>query len=131
MKIREAILKAADSIEQNPKLFNFGSCYAPNTDCGTPGCALGWIGLHAGMAINTRGDRIGKFVGSLDGVANLTIGDKDAFTFYFRMSKLESLWKSSASMCAKTLRFYADKYHPVDNIPSSVRAIFEVETIDA
>ena len=41
MNIRTAMYKAADSIEQNPHLFDFGSVELP--DCDTPGCALGWV----------------------------------------------------------------------------------------
>jgi len=126
MKIREAILKAADSIEQYPDLFNFSSCSVPNAECGTPGCALGWIGLHAGMAVYTKRDHTNRFMNSLDGVANLTTGDNDAFTFYSRMGKIGGpKWGHSAASCAATLRKYADKYH-TDHIPSSVREIFDV-----
>ena len=49
MNIRTAILKAADSIEQNPHLFSFKSLAIPNKDCGTPGCAIGWIAYHSGL----------------------------------------------------------------------------------
>jgi hypothetical protein len=45
--IREAILKAADHIEQNPERYDFSSCETP--DCGTPGCMIGWIGHFAGV----------------------------------------------------------------------------------
>jgi hypothetical protein len=112
MNIRQAILLAADSIEQNPKMFNYASCYRPDFDCGTPGCALGWIGLHAGIAVNADGGRQGKFVKTLDAVADLTTGDNHACTFYERMSAISSGWKCDAADCAAALRKYADKYHP-------------------
>lgn len=45
--IRQAILQAADHIEKNPCDFNFYSVDKP--ECGTPGCALGWIGVFMGI----------------------------------------------------------------------------------
>ena len=49
--IREAILKAADHIERNPREFNFSSTSIPSErGCGTPGCALGWIGYFGSVS---------------------------------------------------------------------------------
>ena len=45
--VYEAIMLAADHIERNPADFNFMSIGIP--DCGTPGCALGWIGSFGGL----------------------------------------------------------------------------------
>ena len=47
MNLRNAILQAADTIEQNPSLFEFTSVQRPDPECGTPACALGWIAAYA------------------------------------------------------------------------------------
>ena len=47
MNIRTAILKAADSIEQNPDIYNWSNVQVP--PCGTPGGMLGLIGAFRGM----------------------------------------------------------------------------------
>lgn len=122
MNIRTAILKAADSIEQNPHLFYFHSVDMPDAGCGTPGCALGWIGHHLSCAGIQPDDR---FDGSLSRVAHM-----ESTSFYARMNGLEVGlgWKYSAPACASALRQYADKYHPENRgIPESVRQIFELE----
>ena len=119
MRIREAILKAADSIEQNPTLFRFSSVDIPG-ECGSPGCALGWIAHHVGWVENGR-----RF---LDGIASV-MGEDSPEAFYTKMDDLEEggWWGTSAYICAASLRLYADKYHPeTDSIPASVRAIFDV-----
>ena len=113
MNIRQAILKAADSIEQYPKLFDYNSCKCPNYGCGTPGCALGWIGFHLGRAVKVNGARQGKFENGLDDIASFTTDDGDAVTFYNRMHGISRFsWQKNAAKCAKALRLYADKYHP-------------------
>jgi len=104
----DAIMKAADQIETNPETFSFSATRIPGKDCGTPGCALGWIGHFSG------GNRKLSFLSvppqlGLDGYD----GDGD---FYYRMKVLcrggdSSAWKFSASKCAETLRLYAEKYH--------------------
>ena len=115
MNIRQAILKAADSIEQHPKMFSFGSLSIPG--CGSPGCALGWTGHHLGM----RGYGL-KNICIAIGLPLLTkYKDRDdcwrAMTFYTRMTELigSGDWRNSAPECAKALRLYADKYHPAEH----------------
>ena len=128
MNIREAILKAADHIERNPEDFRFTQPAVPD-QCGTPGCALGWIGYFLGepegliwsythLDVSEHWLQLG----------HSTIG---AEIFYNRMSALENgllwnTWSVNAHRCAETLRKYADKYHPApaDVIPASVREIF-------
>ena len=122
MNIRTAILKAADSIEQNPGLFGFGYISIPD-GCGTPGCALGWIGHHLGHTTIISGvsEKMGCPLGTR---SDFPGGDTD-FGFYDRMEELNEDWKFSADNCAPALRLYADKYHPSAGIPDSVLAIFE------
>lgn len=111
MNIREAILKAADHIERNPKAFNFQSIYVPDTDCGTPGCALGWIGHYLGMRESGANSApLSEFsVPPALGLGTFTVGNRE---FYGRMDDLAEGWRYDASLCATGLRLYADKYHP-------------------
>jgi hypothetical protein len=133
MNIRQAILRAADHIESTPKEFNFQSVYIPDgPGCGTPGCALGWIGHFAGY------DEQRAVAESGDSATVLYIGRKvlgvkceghmlNRNEFYARMDTLAGGWQHGAVACARGLRLYADKYHPAESralIPASVRAIF-------
>lgn len=128
MNIREAILKAADHIERNPGTFRFSVGTKPH-DCGSPGCAIGWIGYFAGCKSRSYID-ISK---ELFNIHHSEV--------YLRLTSAESplatdwaygTWPRSAERCACALRFYADKYHPADGIaevtglPASVRAIFDM-----
>jgi len=123
-KIRQAILKAADSIEQNPGLFHFGSTRIPNPGCGSPGCALGWIGHHLGMSA-------GKGLYDKDNFLYKSLGIKEDCCFERLTKTVGSYnWKFCPTKCAKALRLYADKYHPeTDRIPESIRALFDQEAI--
>lgn len=121
MNIRTAILKAADSIEQNPHLFIFMVTGIPN-DCGTPGCALGWIGYHAGIT-GLAQIQVPPFLGFYED------WKKEVEVFYTRLDATND-WRHNAPECAKALRLYADKYHPEDNaIPESVMAIFNTKQV--
>lgn len=122
MNIRQAILKAADSIERFPSLFNFVSTDTPNAECGMPGCALGWIGFH--LSLGTAWF-LTKEIYQLMGLP--LDDDEGDDEFYARMRAIHGSceWKYDSDLCADTLRQYADKYHPeTDHIPASVRAIF-------
>ena len=117
MNIRQAILSAADSIEQYPQMFDFGSVDIPDHDCGTPGCALGWIGFHLGFGkhgyLRQVNDALGLQHSACFIQLTKTVGHQH--------------WKNSADECAKALRQYADIHHPEqDYIPASIRAIFDV-----
>jgi hypothetical protein len=125
MNVRTAMLKAADSIERNPLDFDFDSIRLPD-GCGTPSCALGWTAFHLGVALPSPC----KAAGDAMGIPNSAV-------FYERMNDLTGggdyckrhRWKDDATVCAATLRLYADKYHPAESpkhvgIPDSVRAIF-------
>jgi hypothetical protein len=109
MDIRQAILKAADYIEANPSEFDFNAFCIPHP-CGSPGCALGWIGYFSGLKPETFG-----FSRVAHEVMNLGIPGHGEFVFYQRMDAIcggRYRWKQSAELCAHTLRGYADKYHP-------------------
>ena len=121
MNIRTAILRAADSIEMNPDLFKWSTVHLPNVDCGTPGCALGWIAVH-------RGEEVQMQMGS-SWIPDTPVGIDDG-KFYCRMSEISNYeWKRSALVCAQTLRLYADKFHPESeskqSIPQSVLNLFK------
>jgi hypothetical protein len=99
MNIRDAILKAADHIERNPREFDYWSTNTPEAPGrGTPGCALGWVACF-----------MGESIGALDSSWNR------AMRFYSEMDSLAHGWMSSAPLCAKGLRLYADKYHPAES----------------
>ena len=117
MNIRKAILKAADSIEQNPKLFDFYSIKRPDSGCGTPGCAIGWVAFHLGFLAKEWPLEMERIFKSL--------GVPSSEEFYGHMFILNEEWSASADACAAALRLYADKYHPAQGIPDSVLAIFE------
>ena len=125
MNIRTAILKAADSIEQNPSSYDFmqgTESIGPQRD----GCLLVWIGHFAGVKktsmfySNDVAEILGltkwqDFIGRLD-----VIGDE-------RMAKGGKwLGYERPEDAPRALRLYADKYHP-DAIPESVMAIFNTE----
>jgi len=106
-KIRNAVLLAADHVEQFPSEFNFFSFEIPlKKHCGTPGCALGWIAHFLGY----QGEDWTNLVG---------VSDSE---FYERMDALEGHdsetagrwgdWSRSADKCAAALRRYADKHLP-------------------
>lgn len=98
MNVREAILKAADHIERNPHLYDYQKIYAP--ECGTTGCAIGWIGHFLGMS--------GK---DLDEICD-AIGTTHS-EFYERT---EPTGNVVAQECAvRSLRAYADRYHPTSD----------------
>lgn len=112
--MRNAILLAADHIERNPDVFWFWRAEVPSeVNCGTFACGLGWIGFFAGIKrTNPTEYMIDTVVGAL-GLSKLS--GSGEIEFYDRMNGLSGsrLWQRSASLCAKTLRLYADKYHPV------------------
>lgn len=117
MNVYSAIMKAADHIEQNPGEFNFRSVRVPEAPgCGTPGCALGWIGTFAEVKDETY-ESISLVVGNdtdreLWAVKNPLL-NLDAVTFYERMEALGggNSWRRSNTECARVLRVYAERYH--------------------
>lgn len=123
MNIRDAILKAADHIEQNPLKFDFWASDIP-TGCGTPGCALGWIAHFSGAQTTCAHDS--RWAAPVHVFCEDFLGLHPE-EFYEKIEDLSSEWRSDASACATGLRAYADKYHPAESralIPASVLAIF-------
>lgn len=112
--IYEAIMKAAHTLESDPRLWDWWSGFVP-ASCGTPGCALGWIGFHLGQKKGA-----GFYSQEAIGV--------DSFEFYQRMRQIspEGAWKKSGKTAAAALRLYAEKYHApvITGLPDSVREIF-------
>jgi hypothetical protein len=106
-QIRGAMLRAADRIEQDPKVFNF--CRLSVPACGTPGCAAGWIGFELGIPA-------GEGIASV--MRRIGIGDPHQYNNYSvfqnQMFEISQQWPNSAMVCASTLRAYADKYFPAD-----------------
>lgn len=123
MNIYNAIMKAADHIERNPDLFSFSPILIP--DCGTPGCALGWIGHFADCRSEKDGGLRSISLVSLTpyergtdvikhlGYEHPLLGDVTTDVFYDRMLELAGgyEWKRDAAVCARALRLYAEKYH--------------------
>ena len=94
MNVYEATLATAELFEREPKMFDFSRVVVP--DCGTPGCAIGYI------------ERFMGFEGVIDG--NRSLGTTRT-EFYERMSELVTReWINNASICAVGLRLYAEKY---------------------
>jgi hypothetical protein len=119
--IRQAILSAADHIEARPEDFDFGTGEVPRS-CGTPGCALGWIGFYVGGYKDYAAVSEGVFgmdrIEFYQRLTNLERGDSDKNWSY-------GDWTHGAVACARALRLYADKYHPAAvGIPDVVRNIF-------
>jgi hypothetical protein len=122
MDTYNAILRAADHIETNPRLFDFERTRVPS-HCWTPGCALGWIGFFAGrtkaripamfgFSFPHRGIAIVTSEGGMDPVIPVT-----AHEFYKRMDSFAvGNWRKDAGACAKAMRFYAGRYHRPDEL---------------
>lgn len=122
MNIYTAIMKAADTIERYPDSFSFGSCTVPKGhDCGTPGCALGWIAFYLG---HERGSRIVE----IDAAINRRSEFYDAMK---QLSPGYASWIGNAATCAKTLRLYAAKYHAPAKQPPDWLAMAAKQTIAA
>lgn len=105
MNLREAILKAADHIENNPAQFNYGCISVP--ECGTQACAAGWICFFLDVPA-------GQNAAGLE-LADTALGiPYDEFDH--RMDIMSAIdgdngrWMRDASACAKALRRYADDY---------------------
>jgi hypothetical protein len=124
VNIRQAILKAADHIERNPRSFDFHRLTVPG-GCGTPGCALGWIGYFGGVKSDCDGLQasnidVSRFIGlnGETGVFYKRLGDvlkSSGRTDWYS-------WSQRADYCAEALRIYADLYHPEGNFARDLAA---------
>lgn len=100
MNIRQAFLKAADTIEAEHSCYQF---YATDVEqCGTPMCMWGWVGYHLGM--------IGKDVWY---VAN-SIGKECSSLYTLGFESKFKNFETSAASAAGLLRLYADKHFPAE-----------------
>jgi len=104
--IQTALLTTADLFETNPVRYGYGCTLVP--DCGTPGCAVGYVGFFMGLKAGT-GCWVDGDCASIIGVShNVFIRRMDAFEGTLHYMD----WRSNAADCAKALRLYADEYHP-------------------
>ena len=112
MNIREAILKAADSVETSG--YRFLNDRVEHS-CGTPMCMLGWIGFHLEM----HGAKV-------DNVARVLGLDHPEEFYFYRNSEFGG-FATNASTAAALMRTFANDRYPAESralIPDSVRAIF-------
>jgi hypothetical protein len=117
MNTYQAILRAADHIQQQPQLFDFERTRIPR-DCHTPGCALGWIGFFAGRTQARIPAMLGlSFLHRGIAIVTPDAGSEPVITvsareFYERMDSLATCdWRRDAGQCANALRLYAATYH--------------------
>ena len=124
--VYEAIMLAANQIENNPAKFDFMATEVPTT-CRTPGCALGWIGHYLGMGSRTAYVSH-RHVPEKLGIQPPNLDDPHSATgeFYAILDRLSGKnWRWSATNCAAAMRAYANEFHaPRDLIPANVREIF-------
>lgn len=116
MNIYDAIMKAADHIESNPREFDFYCIGVPENLCDSPGCAIGWINYFTGTS---RGYRLAEHpeyylsrnsAGRMSFDSDVCLG-VDQTAVYTRLDALYEGWRSSAGACAAALRLYANNYH--------------------
>jgi hypothetical protein len=102
--LKAATLKAADFIEANPKLFDFGETDVPHT-CKSPGCALGWIHHFSKIKGTKYGPK--SYVIEAANLFNISDG-----VFYERMDSFPDSyrWKDEPAICAAMLRLYAERF---------------------
>lgn len=117
--IREAILRAADSIEREPKRYSYKSNAGPG--CGAPLCMTGWIGFHLSVPVTNDSYmyRV-KVVTGFDYIdiekwrlsQNATMPSEQ----YLRLQSYQSV----ASVAAELLRLYADHKFPAAPIAPAI-----------
>lgn len=114
-QVKEAILKAADSIEKYGKeRYRFMSVVIPHFGCcNDKGCCLGWIAAHlrysSDYAYNsTTFGYVSEIIGSATGrsfyVDSSFYGDMDIVDNY------RGMWRNDYKVAAKVLRDYVEKY---------------------
>lgn len=107
--VKLAMLLAADQIEGSPELFRFSSVEVP--DCGTPGCAIGWMAYYLREMEGDEGeDWLVSWSRARDVFAPGGVGDG---VFYMRMNDVargHGDWHVDASVCAAGLRRLAEAY---------------------
>lgn len=101
--------------------FNYQCTLVP--ECGSPGCAVGWVAHFRGVMPSVR---------VIDEMCMDALGIQYWGTFVPRMDSLErpeEYWRSNADECAAVLRRYAARHHATDKaavtgLPDIVREIF-------
>lgn len=103
MNLHSIITTAANAIENDPTSFDYGCIDQPRSECGTTACALGWIVFYAGQQ---------AFDGLLNARAEKVLGIPywGQGGFEWRMDEINQRWRDNATLCAETLRRYADKH---------------------
>jgi len=126
MNIYDAIMKAADTIEQHPDWYDFDKNTKP--DCGTPGCMLGWIGHYSGVELTASE---AEFPGLYTNRTICAVGFdySDIITESNKHFGPDLRQTQCAADAAKAMRFYAEKHFKPKGIPDSVRAIFETKEV--
>jgi hypothetical protein len=112
-QIRGAILRAADTIERDPGLWNWNNTDVPRNDCGTPACALGWIGFHLGIRRYCAGSDLSASA-SVEQVSPVLMNGSGSFAFYDAMREIDLEWRSTHAHIAPALRKFADRYFPAE-----------------
>lgn len=126
MNTREAILRAADHLAENPKRLDFSRVRMPQ-DPNDTGCVLGWIGYFMG-AQPTMIDGLPYYLTRYNSLGSIErkLGWRYEGDFFDEMNKLQPFWEKvlmfrpwfiNGKGCAKTLRRYADRYHPAAKRP--------------
>lgn len=123
-KIRRAILAAADTIETQVGAWKFLETKIPENECGTAGCALGWIGFHLGMKRHGETgnyqnySNVPEALGYSNGYSG---GDRQFYMDVERAYRPENPepykfdWISESAIgAAKAIRAYADKHFPCE-----------------
>lgn len=118
-----AFMRAADHIESNPGSFAFFETFIPHEECGTIGCALGWVGFYANLADDPDlKKRTSEFLQAI--VLNHPRAGHDVFvsvipplwgneegSFYREITRFAGgPWMSNAKACAQALRAYAEHH---------------------
>lgn len=111
-QIRTAILRAADHIARNPNDFNWKSVHVGG--CGTPACAVGWIGAFLGIPATGKYPNGAPYKENIETVAK-AVGVHN-MDFYRRMRGIDKDWRTEHARIAPALRAYADKYFPAEVI---------------
>lgn len=123
MKLRDAILKAADHIEANPSLYDFGRFKSP--ECDTPACMVGWVAHFMGVPAG-----LNVWSGLFDGPGCIGVMGVDDSAFMHRMMVLSvehDVWPAvNPTEAPEALRLYADKYCPAEpvTVESELARIF-------
>lgn len=117
-EVRNAILSAADHIEQQPQCWEWFSVNIPN-EPNEQACALGWIGFFYGKDKIEDPDH--PHLTGIRTVSKKVLGLKDTFSFYNQVREFCDVEPQSISNLengtdrANVLRLYANKYFPSNN----------------